>query len=545
MGTKNTLLGAVAAGLTGLPLTALLYVVAQYARLPFAPFRIFDWLARALSGDILSAGISVLVGIIEALQLGATDTAAKALEQLAGVAIYLGLLVLFGAIMAWYAHRRQVGPHFAGTMFGLIGALIVLAIEFNLGIEGDPIVAMTWLIAVHLVWGYTSADLLHRLITQQHGDPAEAGRRRFLIRLAAVSTAVTLTGWLLGRTFSIPSKEVGAGQPLGDLSRAGRDASTSPPSDPGGAAQAAATPEQAALARRLEPAPGTREELTATEDFYRIDINTRPPVLDRATWQLQIAGLFDRPRPLSLSDLMAYPAISQPITLACISNTIGGDLISTANWIGVRLRDLILDLGLQQSARALYLEAEDGFYETVTMPDMMDPRTLMVYGMNGSTLPVEHGFPLRIYIPNRYGMKQPKWIVKMTATDDQGRGYWVDRGWSREARPHIIAIIDNVAIEHRTSAGIVPIGGIAWAGDRGISLVEVQVDNGPWRTAELRHPPLSTLAWVQWRFDWQSTPGPHRIRVRATDGNGALQIEERSNPRPDGATGYHQVRVSV
>jgi DMSO/TMAO reductase YedYZ molybdopterin-dependent catalytic subunit len=295
---------------------------------------------------------------------------------------------------------------------------------------------------------------------------------------------------------------------------------------------------------RLPPAPGTRPELTANEDFYRIDINTRPVVIDGESWVLQVDGLFDSPRPLTIEDLMAYPAVTQPITLSCISNRVAGDLIGTSNWTGVRLRDVLKDLGLRPGARELYIEAADGFYESVAMEDMMDPRTLLVYAMNGETLPVEHGYPLRIYIPDRYGMKQPKWITRIEAIDEQGPGYWVERGWSEEARPHIVSVIDAVALE-RSPDGTLAVGGIAWAGDRGIQKVELQVDGGDWVETALRTPPLSPLTWVQWRYDWPAEPGRHTLTVRATDGTGALQIEERSTPHPSGATGYHSLDVNV
>jgi hypothetical protein len=269
-----------------------------------------------------------------------------------------------------------------------------------------------------------------------------------------------------------------------------------------------------------------------------------PPVIDGGSWQLESAGLFRNPRPLSLQDLIAYPAVTQPITLSCISNRVAGDLIGTSYWTGARLRDVLEDLGLQPEASALYVEAEDGFYETVVAEDMMDERTLLVYAMNGETLPVEHGFPLRIYIPNRYGMKQPKWIVRIEAIEAWLPGYWVERSWSREARPQIVSVIDTIS-EQATADGVAPVGGIAWAGDRGISRVEVQVDDGPWQEVQLRTPPLSGLTWVQWRFDWQATPGRHTLAVRATDGSGALQIAEVQGVRPDGATGYHSVTARI
>lgn len=258
----------------------------------------------------------------------------------------------------------------------------------------------------------------------------------------------------------------------------------------------APSPAEDVLSGRIEPAPGIRSEVTPTGDFYRIDINTRPPAVDGENWQLEIGGLVDNPMTLTLEEIRARPAQSQYITLSCISNRIGGDPISTAVWTGVSLKDLLAEAGLQAEAQALYIEAQDGFYETVVMEDILDERTMLVYAMNGQPLPQEHGFPLRVYIPNRYGMKQPKWIVRMEAVADEPAGYWVERGWSRTAIMHTTSAIDAVTVE-TAGDGRVIAGGIAHAGERGISKVEVQVDDQSWQEAALRVPPLSPLTWVQ------------------------------------------------
>ncbi len=299
------------------------------------------------------------------------------------------------------------------------------------------------------------------------------------------------------------------------------------------------------LEGRIEPAPGTRPELTPDGKFYRIDINSRPVEINGDEWSLEVAGLFDNPRNLTVEDLMAFPAVTQPITQSCISNPVAGDLISTANWTGARLVDVLDDLGLQAEAVELSVKSQDGFFESVAMEDMMDPRTLLVYGMNDASLPARNGYPLRIYIPNRYGMKQPKWIASIEAIAEEGSGYWVERGWDAEAIPQVVSVIDNVAVDEPTDDGLIPIGGIAWAGDRGIQQVELQVDDGEWTVAELRTPPLSTLTWVQWRLDWEPSPGEHTFTVRATDGEGNQQTADKAGTRPSGATGYQSVTATV
>jgi hypothetical protein len=206
--------------------------------------------------------------------------------------------------------------------------------------------------------------------------------------------------------------------------------------------------------------------------------------------------------------------------------------------------DFLNEVGLQSGATALYIESVDGFYETVVMEDIQDERTLLVYEMNGEPLPQEHGYPLRIYIPNRFGMKQPKWIVRMEAVSEQRPGYWVERGWSRTALVRTTSVID-VVMDQQTGNQVARMGGIAYAGARGISKVEVQVDDGDWQGAQLRVPPLSPLTWVQWRYEWPAQPGSHTARVRSYDGSGQLQVLEDSPPHPDGATGVDTFDFSM
>lgn len=295
---------------------------------------------------------------------------------------------------------------------------------------------------------------------------------------------------------------------------------------------------------RIVPVPGTRDEITPQGEFYRVDINATPLSLDGNSWRLVMAGLFEQTPRLTLNELRAYPVHTQAITLSCISNPIAGTAISSAYWTGLRLSDLLEDLGMLPEAQYLFIQSADGFYETVPMDDVMDPRTLLVYGMNDRTLPDKHGFPLRIYIPNRYGMKQPKWIERIEATATDEGGYWTDRGWSKQAIPNTTSVIDIVAPEMAQN-GTIPVGGVAWAGARGIQKVEIQVDDGDWEEAALRTPTPSPLLWVQWRYHWMASPGEHTLTVRATDGTGELQTSERSGTLPNGATGYHSVDVEV
>ena len=533
-------LGTVLGLITSLPLIAVAYLGNALVGLPFLPFALFDWLARVLPGPLITFGIDSMVSTLRALGLSVSETA-KLAEQLMALAIVVVAGAVFGFLVALLMRRWRRGAVRAGILAGVPFFLLFLTAELGLGISGNFLLVILWIFALTFGWGATIGAGLQWMAKAAEGsDAPDMARRDALLKLAGTAAGVSLGAWGLGRL------SASAGATIAEGSGAGQPLPTAMPTSPGATRDAAAQSAEipATPSGRIEMPPGTRSEITSNDDFYRIDINMVPPVIEEETWQLEIDGLFQSPRNLTIADLMAYPAVTQPITIGCISNQVGGDLIGTSYWTGARLRDVLEDLQLQPEAGALFIESEDGFYETVIAEDMMDERTLLVYGMNGETLPVEHGFPLRIYIPNRYGMKQPKWMLRMRAIEAWTPGYWVERGWSREARPHIVSVIDTIAVDAGEN-GQVPVAGIAWAGDRGIAKVEVRVDDGPWEEAQLRTPPISNLTWVQWRYDWTQVAGRHTFTVRATDGKGELQTDEINDPHPDGATGYHSLSASV
>jgi DMSO/TMAO reductase YedYZ molybdopterin-dependent catalytic subunit len=499
--------------------------------LPFVPFELFDWLARVLPGGLLTLVIDSLVRVIHGLNLGDISSTAKLVEQWMAVA---GLVAAGGAIgagVAWGVRRTGL----PGWQVGLLGGALLTApaavAEASQG--GDRWGALGWVALITLGWGAALGGWLEGLLRERVREDAagtRVDRRTALVKIAGGSLALALVWAGLGRWLGDASSGLDEGEGTGLQPRAGSPL-----------LQAAPGP---VPQRGVELAPGTRPEVTPTAEFYRIDINLMPLRVPGDTWQLEVDGLFERPGLLTLTDMMRYPAVTVPITLSCISNPIGGDLIGTGQWTGVRLVDFLLDRGLRAEARALRIVASDGFFESVTREDMEDPRTLLVYGMNGEVLPNQHGYPLRVLIPNRYGMKQPKWIRRMEAIDHEGEGYWVVRGWSKEARPRIVSMIDTIPRE-TVIDGRIPIGGIAWAGDRGIERVEVQVDDGPWSAAQLLAPALGDLTWVPWRYEWPRATGRHRFRVRAVDGTGAMQIGEPGGAHPDGATGYHERTMTI
>lgn len=532
-----TLYGALFSGLLSLPLAALFYAGQQFMGMPFVPFDVFEWVTRVLPGGVVTAGIDTLARLIDTLKLGPIDVVAKGVEQAMGLALFAALMALFGTVIGLLVGRARRSAWETGAGVGIGAFLLLLALEASrINLAATPFIGLGMAVLV-IAWGAAVGGLLGRVrgpvvrsANAAPVRPTSAERRALLLKATGGVVALAAAAWGTGRFLQVRNQLSGAGKALPNLRVA--SGSQSVPANP--------TAQRASI----NPAPGTRSEITPNDQFYRIDIDLRPPRIDGQTWRLEVAGLFDRARPLTLDDLMRYPSVTVPITQGCISNPIGGNLISATYYTGARLRDVLQDLGLRSNASNLSLKAADGFYESVSMQDMLDPRTLLVYGMNGTTLPIEHGYPLRIYIPNRYGMKQPKWITSMEAIASQGAGYWVERSWSQEARPQIISIVDTVG-QNNVANGQAPVGGIAWAGDRGIQKVEVQVDDGPWNEAQLLTPPRSPLIWVLWRYDWPAQPGRHTFRVRATDGTGALQIGEPSDPHPNGATGYHEVTASL
>ena len=305
-----------------------------------------------------------------------------------------------------------------------------------------------------------------------------ADRRRFLARFAGIASVITVVAAAVGK--------VGSRRETAAPTTRGEPWSATHPLPNAGAA--------------VQPAAGTRPELTPVSRHYRIDINTSPPSIPETSWRLKIHGLVAKPLEWTLADLRARPAMHQFITLSCISNTVGGDLTGTTRWSGVSLQQLLPDLGLQPNATYLKIHSADGFFEVVALDAIRgDGRVMLTYAWDGLPLPEKHGFPLRIYIPDRYGMKQPKWIESIEATDHWEPGYWVVRGWDREARMKATSVIDTIAtnmmIAKPAQEMRVPIGGIAHAGVRGISKVELRVDNGEWMPAELAHPCPARLGW--------------------------------------------------
>ena len=291
---------------------------------------------------------------------------------------------------------------------------------------------------------------------------------------------------------------------------------------------------------------GVTPAITPNAEFYTISKNFLDPQLKATSWQLALGGLFGQPRTLRYADLLALPAVSQATTLTCISNEIGGALIGNATWTGVPLAALLTSAALRPEATHLIFTCADDYVETLPIARALDPATLLVHTMNGVPLTETHGFPARLVAPGRYGMKNPKWIVRIEATNRPPVGYWTQRGWSPDEPIQASARIDIPGPAQPIPAGPSQIGGIAFAGERGISRVEVSVDGGAtWQTAQLETA-LGPATWVRWGLPWPSLlPGNYTLIARTYDGNGTPQIAAARKSGPGGATGYARREVTV
>jgi DMSO/TMAO reductase YedYZ molybdopterin-dependent catalytic subunit len=548
-------LGALVGLLLAAALASIFYLAEVVAGLPFVPYDVFDWLSRVLPGALLTFAIEILVELLLTFGLDVADTA-KLAEQLMALAGFLGLGALLGAVF-FAAGRRTPPGHSLSSALGLAGGaglvVLIVSLSVNQTADAGPALSSIWIMAAFLGYGAALSWTYERVLRIGEGEDAappattrreedvqalpprsegkvadgvrlrRLSRRRFLVSLGGATASVTVGGAILARLLSE------------------------------GSPQAARVPFEPAIplpnaADPLQPAPGTRPEYTPVQDHYRIDINTRPPRIAEESWSLEIRGLVERPRRLTLAQLRAYPARRQFVTLACISNPVAGPLTGTTLWTGVSLAVVLRDLGVSPEATHVRFTSEDGFHEVIALDLIQaDERIMLTYAWNEAPLTREHGFPLRVYIPDRYGMKQPKWITGLELTDGFRPGYWVERGWDQEAVMNATSVIDTVAVRsafESTGQRLIPVGGIAHAGARGISAVEVRVDDGPWREARLRAP-LSGTTWVIWRFDWPFQQGDHALTVRCREGDGTAQIEDERGTHPSGATGLHQEEVDV
>ncbi|CAM3172040.1 molybdopterin-dependent oxidoreductase [Nocardioides dubius] len=286
---------------------------------------------------------------------------------------------------------------------------------------------------------------------------------------------------------------------------------------------------------------------TPRGEFYRVDINLSLPIVPADDWDLRIDGDVDKPYRLTFDELLAMPLIERDITLTCVSNEVGGRYVGGARWLGVRLGDLLERAGVREGNDQLLSTAEDGF--TISTPleiALKNPDAMVAVGMNGKSLPGEHGFPARLVVPGLYGyVGATKWLRRLTVTTyDSEEAYWTQRGWSIDGPIKASARIDTPRPFADLDAGTVVIGGVAWAQGHGVAQVEVQIDDGPWQRAILGGD-VGLDYWRQWYLPWEATSGSHSLSVRTTTQDGEVQTAARATPYPDGSTGIQQIQVKV
>jgi DMSO/TMAO reductase YedYZ molybdopterin-dependent catalytic subunit len=293
--------------------------------------------------------------------------------------------------------------------------------------------------------------------------------------------------------------------------------------------------------------PGVAPFLTPNATFYRVDTALFVPAVDSESWALRVHGMVEHEIALGFDDLLARPMIERDITIACVSNEVGGPYVGNARWIGAPLADLLREARVHPDASQIVSRSADGFTIGTPTAVVMDGRDAMLaVSMNGEPLPLEHGFPVRMLVPGLYGyVSAMKWLVDLELTTlDAYDAYWIERGWAKEAPVKTQSRIDTPGSGAQLAPGPVAVAGVAWAQHRGIDRVEVRVDEGAWEPAELgAEDTIDT--WRQWVYRWDATPGSHALAVRATDGEGEMQTEETVPPFPDGATGYHAILVDV
>ncbi|MEO8230126.1 MAG: molybdopterin-dependent oxidoreductase [Chloroflexota bacterium] len=461
-------------------------------------------------------------------------------DKLALNILILVVAVALGGSLGLAARRRFAT---AATGFAAFAVLALYA-SLRMGIGSPPLSLVTVVLALAAALGS-----LRLLVDTARGGPAgvttgpataatppTAGqvrtlarmpdwdRRRFLIQSGALAVGSVVVG-SVGRSLLQSSH------------------SQEPPATvlPGSALSPAPLSQAASLA-----VDGITPIVVPNDDFYRIDTALVVPRVDVAKWSVKVSGMVDHQIVLTYPQLTALPIFEQYVTIACVSNEVGGDLVGNALWRGVHLRDVLAMAGVKDGATQIVGRSVDGF--TVGFPTewAMDPSRdpMVAVGMNGEPLPVEHGFPARLIIPGLYGyVSATKWLAEIELTTLQAfDAYWVPLGWSKEAP---ILTQSRIDVPHNGAAvgvGPVVVAGVAWAPDRGIAKVDVRIDSGAWLPATLSAP-ISKATWVQWRLDWDASAGDHTIEVRATDGRAETQTDQQSPPAPDGARGHHTIRI--
>jgi DMSO/TMAO reductase YedYZ molybdopterin-dependent catalytic subunit len=448
----------------------------------------------------------------------------------------LAILIFAAAVAGALAIRRMRRGLAVLTLFGAAGVAAAVSQPGATGTDVLPTLAGMAAAAAALVILVRAARAAFRPAspTVTPGPPATpdapvtpgSSRRRFLITgasAAAVAAAGDGAGQLLLGRFSVASSRAQVRLPV-----------------PAVAARAVPAGAQLRVG-------GLTPFFTSNSQFYRVDTDLVVPQVAPDSWTLRIDGMVSRPVEITFDELLRMPLTEADITLVCVSNEVGGPYAGNARWLGMPLATLLRRAGIKAAADQLLSTGTDGMTISTPLQTILDGRdALIAVGMNGQALPVAHGFPARMVVPGLYGyVSATKWVTRLTVTTFASQqAYWTQRGYAAKAPIKTESRIDVPRPLARIPAGRVPVAGVAWAPHRGISAVEVSVDNGPWHAARLAAAD-GIDTWRQWMWAWDAPPGLHSLRVRATDGTGATQTSQEESPVPDGASGWDSVVVTV
>jgi len=451
-----------------------------------------------------------------------------------GIVATISLLALGVGILA----RRwpKVGPVAVG-LFGVLGAYVAIGRPAQ-GVKSAVPALVGTIVGAVLIWyliDMIRKDDPARTMSGILRAPTSWDRRRFMIATGTAATGAVVATIVARRLEdrrleSIRGAAPNELPPVATNDSLGGNVISAAPDIPTNASLSPTTP-----------------FVTPNNNFYRIDTALSVPRIHLDTWAVEIGGRVDRPLRLTYDDLLARPQIERIVTIACVSNEVGGDLIGNAVWQGVLLADLLTEVGVQADATQVFGTSVDGWTCGFPIEVALDGRDAMIaIGMNGERLPLKHGFPARMIVPGLYGyVSATKWLSQIDLTTwDEAVGYWVPRGWARDAPIKTQSRIDVPRRGVKIPAGRTAIAGIAWAQHRGVAKVEVRIDDGEWQDTRLGAD-ITIDAWRQWIYEWDATPGKYTIQVRATDRNGDTQTEDVSRPDPDGATGWHTRKVTV
>jgi DMSO/TMAO reductase YedYZ molybdopterin-dependent catalytic subunit len=488
--------GFVWGALGGLALVALMYAADYLVGLKPLP--------QLLNQPILA----LMPGFVFGFLIDNLQHAGKVVEEFGLIVAMVIALGALGAAWAWTSRRWH--SHRSALVFAAIGWLVVAAVL--LPITGEGFLGLNEGLTTPLVWAVLFAvyGLVLQVGEERPGPDKELdlGRRQILsavpLGIAAVSLGVLglrlLPNWY----------------------------------------QAIFRAPEAGLA-------GATPQITPVQNFYIVSKNFGDPVIDGRGWSLSVGGLVDKPFKVSLVELRGLPSTLEYVTLECISNNVGGPLMSTGGFTGVSLRDLLAMANPRSSGTWAAFKARDGYTESLPMNLIQSaPEILVAYDLDGAPLPNSHGFPARMVIPGHYGMKGPKWLDSIDLVDHESGGYWEQQGWDRNAFVKTTARIDLPRDGDIVKLGPVSLSGVAFGGSRGVSKVEYSTDGGStWNEAPFA-PPLSRLTWVLWQATWTpAAEGTYKLLVRATDASGMTQASANAPSFPAGATGYHRIQIDV